>query len=338
MVPHMVHLQDVVKLHTFVLGHLGALLLACFGFDLRFALVAFDLVSDPILCEGVGVRVGARGGSTWAGGDYLRGALSWERPAILRTTNKARSHTHTQAQATQPPHRGPPTPVPTANQQCRRPPRCASRYRFGDRSPLKRGSTDVSSRCSRRKARIASCTRARCGRLSAARARRRRRVAPRSLPVAEDEAEPSLLSVDSAPPAADDELDGLSSLSVDEGGPDDGNDGARRACRRRRWPLEGTAFMCRRSAPLRDLGRAGRAAGEAVNVKADAVRVAPPVRGRSLDVPDPGSGGASPPALTVTGEGRWAAARARATAEPRPGTGVPSDAAFDASSAASRNT
>jgi len=41
MVPRMVHLQDVVKLHTFVLGHLGALLLACFGFDLRFALVAF---------------------------------------------------------------------------------------------------------------------------------------------------------------------------------------------------------------------------------------------------------------------------------------------------------
>jgi len=48
MVPHMVHLQDVVKLHTFVLGHLGALLLAYFGFDLRFARVAFDLVSDSI--------------------------------------------------------------------------------------------------------------------------------------------------------------------------------------------------------------------------------------------------------------------------------------------------
>jgi len=32
MVPHMVHLQDVVKLHPFVLGHLGALLLAYFGF------------------------------------------------------------------------------------------------------------------------------------------------------------------------------------------------------------------------------------------------------------------------------------------------------------------
>jgi len=75
MVPHMVHLQDVVKLHTFVLGHLGALLLAWHGFDLRFALVAFDLVSDSIWCEGVGVGVGVRGGSTWAGGDYLRGEL-----------------------------------------------------------------------------------------------------------------------------------------------------------------------------------------------------------------------------------------------------------------------
>ena len=50
MVPHIVHLQDVVKLHTFVLGHLGALLLECFGFDLRFALVISDLVSDSIWC------------------------------------------------------------------------------------------------------------------------------------------------------------------------------------------------------------------------------------------------------------------------------------------------
>jgi len=61
--------------------------------------------------------VGARGGSTWAGGDYLRGALGWERRANLRTTNKARSHKHTQAQATQPLHRGPSTPIPTAFQQ-----------------------------------------------------------------------------------------------------------------------------------------------------------------------------------------------------------------------------
>jgi len=79
MVRQMVYLQDVVKLHTFVLGHLGALLSGCFGFDLRFALVAFDLVSDSFQCEGVGVAVGAGEGSTWAGGDYLRGAVGWER-------------------------------------------------------------------------------------------------------------------------------------------------------------------------------------------------------------------------------------------------------------------
>jgi len=67
----------------------------------------------------VGVGVGARGGSTWAGGDYLRGALGWERRANLRTTNKARLHTHTQAQATQPLHRGPQTSMPTAFQHFR---------------------------------------------------------------------------------------------------------------------------------------------------------------------------------------------------------------------------
>jgi len=117
MVRHMVHLQDVGKLHTFVFGNLGALLLACLGFDLRFALVAFDLVSDSIWCEGVGVGVGARGGSTWAVGDYLRGALGWERRANLRKTNKASSNTHAQAQATEPLHRGPPVPIPTAIQQ-----------------------------------------------------------------------------------------------------------------------------------------------------------------------------------------------------------------------------
>jgi len=117
MVPQLVHCQDVVKLHTFVSGDLEALLLACFGLGLRFALVAFVLVSNSIWCQGVGVRAGARGGSTWAGGDYLRGAVGWERPSDLRTTNKPRSHTYTQAQATQPLHRGPPTPIPTAFQQ-----------------------------------------------------------------------------------------------------------------------------------------------------------------------------------------------------------------------------
>ena len=48
--------------------------------------------------------------------DYLRGALGWEKRAILRTANKARSHTHTQAQATQPLHLGPPIPILTAFQ------------------------------------------------------------------------------------------------------------------------------------------------------------------------------------------------------------------------------
>jgi len=38
----------------------------------------------------------------------------------LRTTNKARSHTHTQAQATQPLHRCPPTHTPTAFQKSQR--------------------------------------------------------------------------------------------------------------------------------------------------------------------------------------------------------------------------
>jgi len=55
-------------------------------------------------------------------------------------------------------------------------------------------------------------------------------------------------------------------------------------------------------------------------------------------VPDPGSWGAGPPALAVAEEGPWAAARARATAAMRPGTGVTSYAAVDASSAASRST
>jgi len=95
MVPKMVHLQDVVKLHTFVLSHLGALLLACLDLISGFALVASDLVSDLSLCEGVGVGVGARGGSTWAGGDYLRGSLGKEKQTNLKTINKARSHTHT---------------------------------------------------------------------------------------------------------------------------------------------------------------------------------------------------------------------------------------------------
>jgi len=45
------------------LGSCWGVTFGIFGFDLRFALVAFDLVSDSIWCEGVGVSVGARRGA-----------------------------------------------------------------------------------------------------------------------------------------------------------------------------------------------------------------------------------------------------------------------------------
>jgi len=147
-----------------------------------------------------------------------------------------------------------------------------------------------------------------------------------------------LLSVASAPLGSEDEPDGLSSLSVYEGGPGDGGDRSRRACRRRRWPREGTAFGRRRSAARWDRDRVGRVACATATVKVNPTPAMPPVGGRPPDVPDPGSGGAGPPALADPGEGPCAAARARATAAPRPRIGVPSDAAVDASSAASRST
>jgi len=59
-----------------------------------------------------------------------------------------------------------------------------------------------------------------------------------------------LLSVASAPLGSEEEPGGLSSLSVDEVGPEDEGDGARLAFRRRRWPVEGTACGRRRSAAL----------------------------------------------------------------------------------------
>jgi len=48
--------------------------------------------------------------------------------------------------------------------------------------------------------------------------------------MAEEEVETLLLSVESAPLGSEDEPGGLSSLSVDEGGPEGGGDGARLAC------------------------------------------------------------------------------------------------------------
>jgi len=60
--------------------------------------------------------------------------------------------------------------------------------------------------------------------------------------------------------------------------------------------------------------------------------------GQPPGVSEPGPGAAISPALADSGEGPWAAASAEATAALRPGAGVPSEAAVDASSAASRNT
>jgi len=230
-----------------------------------------------------------------------------------------------------------PSGVSPAN--CRRwTPRCPSRYRCADSSPLNRGSTTVSSRCSCRTARSASCTRARCGRLSATRARRRRRVAPGSLPEAETEVELRLLSLQSAPLESGDESDGLGSLSVDEGGPEDGGDASRRERRRRRFLRVETSLGRLRTAAHCDCARVGRSARLAATVKVDPFMPRPPAGGRPPDVPGPGPGSAGALAPADAGDGPSAAVRAMATAALRDGTRAPSNAAVDASSAASRNT
>jgi len=64
----------------------------------------------------------------------------------------------------------------------------------------------------------------------------------------------------------------------------------------------------------------------------------PPTAGRPPGAPGPGPGCAGALALADAGDGPWAAARGMATAALRAWTGVPSDAAVDVSSAASRNT
>ena len=84
------------------------------GLDLCFPPVALNWLSASIWCNAVRDCVGARGKSTRPGGDYLRGALIWETCTNLRTSSNARLRKHTQAQATQPLHHGPPTPILTA--------------------------------------------------------------------------------------------------------------------------------------------------------------------------------------------------------------------------------
>jgi len=88
-----------------------------FRFKICIALVAFDLVSDLVRCEDVNASVGAGGRGTWPDWIYLKGALGWEKWVNLTTTNKARSHKHTHAQASQRLHHGPTYLMPTALQK-----------------------------------------------------------------------------------------------------------------------------------------------------------------------------------------------------------------------------
>jgi len=222
--------------------------------------------------------------------------------------------------------------------RCKRPPRSARRYRAGDRSPLKRGSTTVSSRCSRRKARSATCTRTRCGRLSAAQARRRRLSAPWSLPLSAVEVELRLLFVESVPMGSEYEPDGLCSLSVEEEGPDEGGDWSRREGRRWRCSRRAPSLGVRAVGACRERDRGDRPRRVAAAARADATAAPPAPRDERPGVSEPGPGAAVSPALADSGEGPWAAASAEATAALRSGAGVPSETAVDASSAASRNT
>jgi len=196
----------------------------------------------------------------------------------------------------------------------------------------------VSSRCSRRKARSASCTRVRCGLFSAARVRRRRRGASCSLPLSAVGVKLLLLLVESVPLGSEDEPGGMCSLSVEEEGPDDGGDlsrcqGRRRGCSRRAPSLG----VCAVGA-CRERDREDRSQRVAATSRAGATLAPPASRDDLPCVSEPGPRAAVSPALADSDEGPWAAASADETAARRPGAGVPSEPAVDASSAASGNT
>ena len=93
-----------------------------------------------------------------------------------------------------------------------------------------------------------------------------------------------------------------------------------------------------RAVACRDRDRVGRSARMADTGRAEAVATRPSL----MDVPPcvsvPCPGATISPALADLGKGPWASAGAEAKAALRPGISVPSEAAVDASSAASRNT
>jgi len=97
-----------------------------------------------------------------------------------------------------------------------------------------------------------------------------------SLPVAEEGVEQARPSVEPAPADSEDEPDGLGSLSVDEGGPEDGGDASRRDRRRRRVPRVETSSG--RPRPTRRFGcdRVGRAVWLAPTVTAGPVALESP--------------------------------------------------------------
>ena len=80
------------------------------------------------------------------------------------------------------------------------------------------------------------------------------------LPAAEADVTPLLLPVESAPLESEDESDGLGSLAVEEGGPEDWGDASRRKRRRRRLPRVETSLGRQRLAARCDCDRVGRSA------------------------------------------------------------------------------
>jgi len=147
-----------------------------------------------------------------------------------------------------------------------------------------------------------------------------------------------LLLVESVPLGSEDKPGGLCSLSVEEEGPDDRGDLSRREERRRRCSRLAPSLGVRAVGACRERDRRDRPLRVTATARAGATLVPPASRDDFPCVFEPEPGAAVPPALADSDEGPWAAASADATAALRPGAGVPSEAAVDASTAASRNT
>ena len=85
--------------------------------------------------------------------------------------------------------------------------------------------------------------------------------------MAEEEVQPARLSVEPVPLDSEDKPDGIGSLSVEEGGPEDGSDASRRERRRRRVPRVENSLGRLRSAVRCDCDRVRRAVRLAATVR-----------------------------------------------------------------------